>query len=347
MVIEAARQFLGLKTEPANGVLVQPARRAAKRIRLSWVWTTDKHPDANLGDALSAVIVSVISGRGVERAAFNNTAERLAAIGTIGHAQQGACVHLWGTGFDLGRHVDGTPGDYAIPEATELVVHAVRGRRTAEGLRARGVEVPEIFGDPAWFLPRIFPFAGLEKTHDLGVIVHISELEEARAGALVRAAIERYRLPPEMAERIRIINTYCGADMAGMEDKLREIVTCRRILSTSLHGLVIAETYGIPCAWFSTAHGASGALGLDGPVPIDHRMVDFYSGAGREAVLSYVQPLAQPTDWEAAMAFIDAHWQPLDYTGEALFEAFPLPKAVKFKQPVWAVPAAVLESNRY
>ncbi|OLP61045.1 hypothetical protein BJF93_03015 [Xaviernesmea oryzae] len=345
MVIEAARQLLRRKNDPASGVLV--GGRMGKRIRLSWVWSTDRHPDANLGDALSAVIVSAISGLGVERTAFNNAEERLAAIGTIGHAQRGSTIHLWGTGFDLGRHVDGTPGAYAVPEDTTLVVHGVRGRRTAEGLRARGLTVPDVFGDPAWFLPRIFPFKDVQKSHDLGVIVHISELEDAVAGALVRATIERYKLPPEMADRIRIINTYCAADMAGMEDKLREIVSCRRILSTSLHGLVIAETYGIPCAWFCTAAGEPGDLPFDGPVPIDHRMADFYSGAGREAVLIYLQPLAQPTDWAAAMAFIDTHWRPLDYTGQALFDAFPLAKAVKFKQAVWPLPKAVLDSNRY
>lgn len=346
--LEAARRLFRRKnTSPAAGVLSKDGETRDKRIRLSWVWTTGEHPDANLGDALSAVMVSAISGLKIEPAAFNQDKERMTAVGTIGHAQNGGKVHVWGTGFDLKRGPTGALGEYGVPDNTELVVHAVRGRQTAAGLRKLGVEVPDVFGDPVWFLPRVFPFAGLKKTVELGVIVHISELDEATARASVRKNLERYNIPPELAQDIKIINTYTGADIPGMRDKIEEIVSCRRILSTSLHGLVIAETYNIPCAWFSTNHGASGFLPIDGTRSIDHRMIDFYGGADRDVVLSYLHPLHQETDWEKAMAFIDNHWQPMSYTGEGLFNAFPLPRAVRFKDKVWACSPEVLQGNRY
>ena len=344
----AARRLLGRKKVPAAaGVLSRDAGDTRDSIRLSWVWTTREHPDANLGDALSAVMVSAISGLKIEPAAFNQEKERMTAVGTIGHAQHGGKVHVWGTGFDLKRGPTGALGEYQVPDNTQLVVHAVRGKQTAAGLRKLGVEVPDIFGDPVWFLPRVFPFADLKKKYELGVIVHISELEEATARAVVRKNLQRYNIPAELAENIKIINTYTGADIPGMRDKIEEIVSCRRILSTSLHGLVIAETYNIPCAWFSTNHGASGFLPIDGSRSIDHRMIDFYGGAERDAVLSYLHPLHQETDWEKAMAFIDDNWRPLDYTGEALFNAFPLPRAVKFKDKVWKCSQEVLHGNRY
>lgn len=343
----ARRLFRRNVVSPADGVVVKDSDGKNERIRLSWVWTTGQHPDANLGDALSAVMVSAISGLKIEPAAFNNENERMTAVGTIGHAQFGAKIHVWGTGFDLKRGPTGAIGNYRVPENTELVVHAVRGRHTAAGLRALGVEVPDIFGDPVWFLPRVFPFAGLAKKFDLGVIVHISELDEATARASVRKNLERYRIPPELSENIKIINTYTSADMAGMRAKIEEIVSCRRILSTSLHGLVIAETYKIPCAWFSTNHGVSGQLPIDGSRSIDHRMIDFYGGADRDTVLSYLQPLHQETDWDKAMTFIDRHWQQLNYTGEALFNAFPLPRAVRFKDLQWQCSEEVLQGNRY
>jgi hypothetical protein len=222
-----------------------------------------------------------------------------------------------------------------------MVVHAVRGRRTAAALRQRGMQVGENYGDPVWFLPKVFPQSG-EKKWDLGVIVHISELDTPTADSLVRAAIERYRIPPELADHVHIINTYTPATIYGLRDKVEEIVACRRILSTSLHGLVIAETYGIPCAWFATYAGVSGALAIDGDLPIDHRMKDFYSGVDRDYVLSYLQPLAQPTDWAAAIRFIDDHWTPLSYKGERLFDAFPLQKHVRLTDKTWIIPAQVL-----
>ena len=348
MVFAKAKAVLRRKAKPAAaGAILKTPETRSGRVRLSWVWTTEKHPHANLGDALSAVVVSAMSGLNVERASFGDTNERIAAVGTIGHAQHGGKIHLWGTGFDLKRDRHGVVGSYHLPAETQLIVHGVRGRQTAEGLRKLGLQVPDVFGDPVWFLPRIFPCTSVKKEYELGIIVHISELDEATAEATVRANLTRYQIPPSMAASIRIINTYTPATVEGLRDKVEEIVSCRRILSTSLHGLVIAEAYGIPCAWFATYKGASGLLSLNGTQPIDHRMIDFYGGAGRDHVLSYLQPLHATTDWEQATRFIDTHWQPLDYTGAELFEAFPLKRIVRFKDNHWRTPVGLLERNPY
>lgn len=340
MPIRAVKRILkGKKDFPAGGAVIKEGRKST--LRFSWVWTTASHPDANLGDALSAVMVAAICRLPIARSAFSADHERLAAVGTIGHALHFGRVHLWGTGFDMQRDKTGTLVGYQIPDDTELVVHAVRGKRTAAALRERGMVVPEAYGDPVWFLPKIFPDPGVKKW-DLGVIVHISELDAPTAEALVRATIKRYHIPEELADRVHIINTYTPATIDGLREKVEEIAACRRILSTSLHGLVIAETYKIPCAWFATYRGVSAALPIDGDQPIDHRMKDFYSGVDRDAVLSYLQPLDQATDWHEAMRFIDENWSLLDYDGQALFDAFPLEKHVKLSDDRWDVPQAVL-----
>ncbi|WP_165927764.1 polysaccharide pyruvyl transferase family protein [Rhizobium sp. BK376] len=345
----SARKLLRRRPAPpaAGALSTNPDERAGSSIRLSWVWTTATHPDANLGDALSAVIVSAMSGLKVERASFGQPVERLAAVGTIGHAQHGGKIHLWGTGFDLKRNWKGALSAYEIPANTELVVHGVRGRRTATALRKLGLQVPDVFGDPVWFLPRVFPFEHREKDCELGVIVHISELDTATAVASVRANLARYDIPPSLTSSIRIINTYTPPTLEGLRDKVREIASCRRILSTSLHGLVIAETYGIPCAWFANQKGSSGFISIEGDRPIDHRMIDFYSGVDRDCVLSYVQPMQSTTDWDQAMRFLDAHWSPLAYTGERLFDAFPLDRVVKFERQRWKARPGLLEANPY
>ena len=343
MPLKAAKRFLAARSQyPASGAVAKEGKGGKRALRFSWVWTTSTHPDANLGDALSAVVVASICHLPIIRAAFSATSERLAAVGTIGHALHFGKVHLWGTGFDMQRDRTGALAGYQIPDDTEMVVHAVRGRRTAAALRERGIPVPEAYGDPVWFLPKIFPDPGV-KQWDLGVIVHISELEAPTADAVVRATIERYKISAELAGRIRIINTYTRPTMDGLREKVEEIVACRRILSTSLHGLVIAETYGIPCAWFATYAGSSGFLDIDGSLSIDHRMKDFYSGVDRDNVLSYLQPLNAPTDWLGAIRFLDEHWSPLSYDGQALLEAFPLKKHVKLTDARWALPEAVTD----
>lgn len=338
MPLRLAKRLLSRRSPyRAAGAIAQQEGDAAASLRFSWVWTTKTHPDANLGDALSAVIVTALSRMPITRTAFNSDLERLAAVGTIGHAFHRGKVHLWGTGFDMGRDRNGALTGYSIPENTELVVHAVRGRETAAALRERGIDVPENYGDPVWLLPKIFPDPGV-KTHDLGVIVHISELDQPTASGLVRATIERYKIPPELADRVRIINTYTPATIDGLRTKTEEILSCRRILSTSLHGMVIAETYGIPCGWFATYAGVSGLLPIGGEQPIDHRMRDFYSGVDRNHVLSYLQPLNRATDWSDAIRFLDEHWRPLSYTGKALFNAFPLKTHVRFEDKIWHDP---------
>ena len=57
--------------------------KAEGSIPLSWVTTTGKESYLNLGDALSAVIVSMMSGLPVHHMAAKSQATRLAAVGTI------------------------------------------------------------------------------------------------------------------------------------------------------------------------------------------------------------------------------------------------------------------------
>jgi hypothetical protein len=342
MPLRAARRLLSrAPSSPGEGLLVKGVSGGQQALRLSWVWTTASHPDANLGDALSAVVVGAISQRSIVRASFGAKLERLAAVGTIGHALHRGKVHFWGTGFDMERDRTGATTGYQPPENTEIVVHAVRGLRTAEALRKRGIDVPESYGDPVWFLPKIFPEIK-PKRYDLGVIVHISELEKPTADALVRTAIKRYRIPEHLADRVHIINTYAPATIQGLKEKVDEIVSCRRILSTSLHGLVIAEAYEIPCAWFATYAGEAGEVLIDGNQPIDHRMKDFYSGVGRDYVLSYLQPLNLETDWVETIRFLDTRWKPVLYDGKALFDAFPLEKKVAFEATTWPDQTGIL-----
>lgn len=316
------------------------ADRAAKfAIPLSWVATTKSHPYTNLGDALSAVVVASIAGLPVCLANFDENCERLVAVGTIGHHLRNGIVHFWGTGLDAKRNAVESPLEiYVRPPMTEFRVHAMRGKFSAQALRDNGIDAPPVYGDPVWFLPRLFPRPSKPDT-ELGVIVHISELTAPNAEATVRANLRRYEIPPELASSIRIINTYTEPTLAGLRAKVLEIASCKRILSTSLHGMVIAETYGIPCSWFATYAGGDRRLAineLEGE-RIDHRIRDFYSGVERESVLAYCQDRREPTDWTSALRHLDTGWEPLSYDGEALFEAFPLPRAVRFADNTWPV----------
>jgi hypothetical protein len=308
-------------------------------VPLSWVASTQGTPYANLGDALSAVVVAALAGVPVRHAHFDKACERLVGVGTIGHAQKNGTLHVWGTGFDATRNaVQPDLGHFIAPPDTAFHVHATRGPRSAGLLREAGLTSgPCAHGDPVWLLPRIWPMADVAKTTDIGVIVHITELDALRPDAPLRAAYRRYDIPETLSGSIRVINTLTEPSLEALKAKVAEIASCRMILSTSLHGLVIAETYGIPCAWFSTeGRGTGTRLDLaNDSVKIDHRMRDFYLGAGASHLPTFAQDRQDPTDWQAAADFVMANWAPLELDAADLVQSFPLPLAPRDAKGQW------------
>lgn len=297
-------------------------------VPLSWVSTSPQHPFANLGDALSPVIVSALSGMPIVHRNFESWKRRLACVGTIGHGFKYGTVHFWGTGVDPRKNpIDPSLGPYRKPPKTTFHVHALRGPFTARTFRNQEIEVPEVYGDPVWFLPALIKPA-VEKRYELGVIVHLSELTELTDTAVVKETLVRYKLPPSLADTVHIITTLTQPNFPALEQKVQEITSCKRIVSTSLHGLVIAETYGIPCVLFrSLGDGAALAKLDEDKERVDLRVRDFYSGAGVKQLFVYGQRRGHSTNWEDVIAAIDTHWKPLEWSPEPFLEAFPLPLA--------------------
>lgn len=100
---------------------------------------------------------------------------------------------------------------------------AVRGRLTRE--RIVGSPVPEVYGDPALLLPLIYDPV-VEVKHDVGVVPHYidKDVKDIHQGHVIDI-------------------------QADWQTVVREIKSCRSIISSSLHGLIIAEAYGIPVTW--------------------------------------------------------------------------------------------------
>jgi hypothetical protein len=297
-------------------------------VPLAWVRPTDIAPFPNLGDALSPIVVGAVSGLPIEPRDFDDRRSRLVAVGTIAQAQRNGHVHFWGTGLDA--------AGYTLPRGTRFDVHATRGPRSAEVLRRLGLDVPSIYGDPVWFLPRILPRRSTAHEAELGVVVHISELERAHPNGPILSDFVRYIVPPELHGAIRIINTFTANNFRGLFDKVDEILACRRIASTSFHGLLIAEAYGIPCVWFGPQAG--GALSVDPHDPaieVDHRFLDFFAGTAAKRFRVFCQAREESTPWDKLIRWIDRAWQPLSYDPAPLLDAFPLQSSVSLNTAIW------------
>ena len=108
---------------------------------------------------------------------------------------------------------------------------AVRGPQTRAFLIDKGYDVPEIYGDPALLLPQYYK-PKIEKKFKLGIIPHYSDYE------LVE---EWYK----DEDHINIINLMT----LSIESTTDEILKCHKIVSSSLHGIIVAHAYGIPAVW--------------------------------------------------------------------------------------------------
>jgi len=112
-------------------------------------------------------------------------------------------------------------------------VYAVRGPLTREELLKRGIECPEVYGDPALLYPMIYN-PNIEKKHKWGIIPHYIEFESAR---------DREVLKNLENQGFKIIDI-----CSGEKEFINELLEVENILSSSLHGLIMADAYGIPNA---------------------------------------------------------------------------------------------------
>lgn len=293
------------------------------RLALSWAAGRRLSGYCNAGDALGAIVTAAIARIPVAHTNARSTARRLATIGTIAQTFSGGTVQLWGTGLDRGINIAARGQPWAPQPDTRYMVHALRGPDSGAAFQRQGIDVPGVWGDPGYLAPRLWPEAGSEKTHDLGIVLHLSELESRGPAAGPDPALMRYSLPDVWQGRIRLISMEAPASVAGVAGKVAEIVSCRRILTTSLHGLVLADAYGVPAAWFGFA-GRGGALAAlaDPAVGLDHRFRDLFAGMGRDCAPVFLTPRDEETDWAAALDFLETV-APTGFDADPLLAAFP------------------------
>ncbi len=297
------------------------------KIPLSWVSRTPNQPYLNLGDALSPVIVSLLSGLPTNHVAAKSGKTRMAAVGTIGHMFSGGEISFWGTGTSphLNPSAEATQKlPYRLPQDTIMSVYATRGPFTRK-LLAPDASKPGVYGDPLWLLPR-FHNAPTDKKYELGVILHLSELDDRNYHPVPKAEHHRYSLSDADKSHIKLINTVTAPTIAALRERLDEILSCKRIVSTSLHGMVFAESYGIPCLYFSPRASSAGIgqVDLDSGEGIDLRFNDLYRGLGQTTLDVWYQPRRKETSWDTLIETIDKSWYAKKLDEDALIEAFPL-----------------------
>jgi pyruvyltransferase len=175
----------------------------------------------NFGDHLSLELVERILNEPVEVYKKNKkTEKKLLAIGSIiSLASEGDII--WGSG------VNGKSLSLANYRFTNLDIRAVRGPLTRQFLmRNFKIKCPEIYGDPALLMPYFFPEfkKSIHPNYEFIIIPHYSE---------------QHFYPKELFPNV-VYPT------EPWDQVVRKILDSKFVISSSLHGIIVAEAYGIP-----------------------------------------------------------------------------------------------------
>lgn len=182
----------------------------------------------NFGDQISPFIVEQLLNKELYYLDHNiRQKEHSKCIIAVGSYIQKAYphTHIWGSGLPTKN----SPFSKNITD-----VHAVRGPLTRDTLIKKGINVPEVYGDPALLMPELYKPTINQELHDKVVVIpHKSnytkykEKEEAIDSS-------KFRLISPKEDWKYVINS---------------IASCKAVLSESLHGLICADAYNIPNLW--------------------------------------------------------------------------------------------------
>lgn len=233
----------------------------------------------NFGDYISLKLVERIVGEPVktfQRKPANNPKKLLALGSILSFADDGDVI--WGTGLN------GKLPDKASYRFKKLDVRAVRGPITRAFLQNTfSIPVPEVYGDPALLFPYLFPefTKSKEPLYDYIVIPHYTELH-----LFPRGLYSNVIYPTDPWDLV-----------------VKAILQSKFVISSSLHGIIIAEAYGIPARM----------LRVTETEPL-LKYNDYYRGSGRVA-FEYAETVQEALEMGGEL--------PLKFDPEKLYEAFP------------------------
>lgn len=209
----------------------------------------------DLGAALCPWLISMIAGREVRNVYGDPSARSgVASIGSSLNFLVNKNLTIWGSGVTANFTEEDKQNFKRYRPAG---IRAVRGKLTGKMLSSLGIDVPPIFGDPALLLPRFY-----NPRISSGGVVICPELQHREAF-----------FQKELGE-YQIIGTW-----ESPADVVSGIANATCCISTSLHGLVVAQAYGVPWVWLHIVdlHGAAEDLPFE----------DFFTVLDREQVVKF------------------------------------------------------------
>lgn len=259
-----------------NRYVLGDRSRPARRNRVNVDWWTSQDLSANLGDDISPRIVDwMLQKRGISRDAPVKSTKFLAAVGSILDIGLNDST-VWGSGLLLESYR--AP---IWPKLKRLDIRAVRGPRTARMLRDRGYECPEVYGDPAILMPLIYRPKSVSKPTGTLMVSHIFDQAIFPGNAL----------------------SMCTSDY---ESFVNQISAVSLVITSSLHGIILAESYGTPAVLVRSGRSDFSL----------HKYRDWYESTGRSTF-----PVA--SDVDEALTLEPVALPDIAAMQQALMDVFP------------------------
>lgn len=206
-------------------------------------WSNSDNTKNNWGDALNPWLVKKISGKKlIHRKNVLNLRKNpvYCNIGsTLDHLNYNNSV-IWGAGFK-------NPKSKLRINPKEI--HLVRGPLTRKLIINSGYDCPTNYGDPGLLVSNYYNPKILKK-YSIGIIPHYVDYNLDLLEGLKKD------------KEVNIINI-----KSGIKNVINEALKCEIIASSSLHGLILATSYGIPSTWIKLSNKVFGG---------DFKFKDYY-----------------------------------------------------------------------
>lgn len=245
-------------------------------------WFTYK---TNFGDLMSPWLLGKMTGRKVVRA--DPDLPHYVMVGSIINKGKPQSV-FWGTG------TYGTEGKKEVcPESRYTAVRGPLTRSKLGAAMAFGIDVPQVYGDPALLAP-LYYYPKVRVTHDYGVVVRWKERSWAKA---------------KYGPGVKLIDFARG----DVEEVIRDMLSCKKILSSSLHGLIVADAYGIPNAWLESGTPRGG----------EFKFHDYFASVQKLRAPQSFRPDAQEVTSQLLREAIEFDARPITFNYRKLLDACP------------------------
>jgi len=246
----------------------------------------------NFGDLLSTPIVHKFFGNNsvAFQSVFTEREADLIAVGSVVQRffKMKKKRDVWGAGLI-------TKYDPNKIDTGKMVFHAVRGKLTRDLLH-----LPDdmVLGDPGLLANLVYEPSNY-KNDKVGIIPHYMEKDNP----IIKSLLNDDRFFVIDVERTP-------------EEVIKDITSVKMVLSSSLHGLIVSDSFGVPNYWLKLTESLAGN---------GFKFEDYFSGVGRE-VTSSIVPINDVTFVQENIDKLYEEWEPvndLQSIQKKLIAAFP------------------------